>query len=153
MLEIIPFEPHLSKYFADLNYWWISDYFKVEEEDKRVLDHPEEEVINKGGSILFAKWEDEIVGTVGLKKYPENSFELIKMGVAANHHGKRIGYHLGMAIIEEARKLGCNRLFLETNSVLTPAINLYKKLGFEHVKDCAVSEDYERCDVAMELFL
>ena len=43
-----------------------------------------------------------------------------------------------------------SRLFLDSNTVLEPAIRLYRKVGF---KEIPVPEDspYERCNIRMEL--
>ncbi|MEZ4900958.1 MAG: GNAT family N-acetyltransferase [Spirosomataceae bacterium] len=55
------------------------------------------------------------------------------------------------AIIEAAGQRGLKRLYLETNSSLFPALNLYRKLGFKIVEDFV--SPYARADVAMELLL
>jgi len=54
-------------------------------------------------------------------------------------------------IIERAKLLGAKRLYLESNTILKPAVNLYHKLGFEHIK--GATSPYERCNVQMEIFL
>jgi ribosomal protein S18 acetylase RimI-like enzyme len=56
--------------------------------------------------------------------------------------------------IVEAQKMGAKRLFLETNSSLTPAITLYKSLGFRDVPAERVEPSpYVRADVFLEMFL
>jgi ribosomal protein S18 acetylase RimI-like enzyme len=47
--------------------------------------------------------------------------------------------------------MGLKRLYLESNSVLKPAVSLYEKIGFKHIK--GASSPYARCDVQMELKL
>ncbi|HMI01089.1 MAG TPA: GNAT family N-acetyltransferase, partial [Pedobacter sp.] len=58
---------------------------------------------------------------------------------------------LGNAVIEKARSLGARKIYLESNTILTPAINLYHKLGFKKVAGHATP--YERCNIQMELSL
>jgi putative acetyltransferase len=84
---------------------------------------------------------------VALKKMSDDEFELSKMGVRPQAQGKQIGKKLVLHAIEEARKMGVKQLFLETNSVLTPAIELYKKCGFHKVS--LGPSPYERADVQM----
>jgi putative acetyltransferase len=57
-------------------------------------------------------------------------------------------------VIEEARSTGTQRLYLETNHVLTPAIRLYESVGFKHIDaDRIIPSEYARADVYMELIL
>ena len=56
------------------------------------------------------------------------------------------------AAIEEGRNAGAQRLYLETNHVLTPAIRLYESMGFKHIpQNRIVPSPYARADVYMEL--
>jgi ribosomal protein S18 acetylase RimI-like enzyme len=73
------------------------------------------------------------------------------MGVSPKTQGLGIGYLLGRACIEKARALGARRVYLESNTRLKPAINLYHKLGFRKV--AGPPSPYERCDIQMELVL
>ena len=58
---------------------------------------------------------------------------------------------LGEAIIKRAKELGVKRVYLESNTILTPAINLYRKLGFTEF--AGETSPYQRCNIQMELFL
>ena len=79
---------------------------------------------------------------------PDYDFELAKMAVSPKAQGKYIGWLLGNAVIEKARSLGARKIYLESNTVLKPAINLYYKLGFQKV--IGRSTPYERCNIQME---
>ena len=137
--------------FKRINYEWIEQYFKVEPLDMESLENPDKFYIAKGGLILLAEYQGKIVGTAALKYMDKDSMELSKMGVDKAAKGLGIGEMLGRSIVEEARKMGLKRLYLETNSGLAPALNLYRKLGFVMVQD--FTSPYSRADVAMELFL
>lgn len=153
-VKIIPFDAENAVHresFKRINYEWIERYFKVEPLDMESLENPEKFYINKGGLVLLAEYQDKIVGTSALKPMTDDSMELSKMGVDNSAKGLGIGELLGKSIIEEARKMGLKRLYLETNSRLLPALNLYQKLGFKTVKD--FSSPYSRADVAMEIFI
>ena len=150
-IRIVDYLPEYKIYFQKLNYKWIEKYFAVENEDIKLLENPEEFIIKPGGVILFAKRGEDIVGTCGLMKIDDETYELIKMAVAETEQGKKIGYLLGEAIINEAIKSGAARIILETNSKLIPAVNLYKKLGFIEIP--LNNSEYKRCDLKMVLEL
>jgi DNA-binding MarR family transcriptional regulator/GNAT superfamily N-acetyltransferase len=150
-VQIVSYQPKYQSAFKRLNEEWITTYFKMEEADYRSLDHPKEYILDKGGHILMALYKDEPVGACALIKMNDHTFELAKMAVAANAKGKGIGYLLGNAAIKKARDEGADKLHLESNTILKPAISLYHKLGFKKVT--GVPSPYERCNIQMELNL
>ena len=150
-VDIIDYQSPYKEDFKRLNVAWIEKYFKLEPSDLAQLEHPEEHIIDKGGHIILAKIGDEIVGTTALVKDNDDFFELVKMAVDTNHQGKRIGEKLAIAAIEKAREMGAKQLFLESNRRLTPALNLYRKMGFKEVK--LFDSPYERADIQMLLDL
>lgn len=121
----------------------------MEAADYKSLDHPEEYILHKGGHILFALYNDIPVGTCALIKMEDGGFELAKMAVSPLVKGKGIGFLLGNAAIEKAKELGANRLYLESNTILKPAISLYHKLGFKKIT--GKPSPYERSNIQMEL--
>jgi DNA-binding MarR family transcriptional regulator/GNAT superfamily N-acetyltransferase len=152
-VQIVPYESRYAKNFRDLNEEWISQYFKMEEADYRALDNPDSYIIEKGGSILVALYNGEAVGVCALVKMddPDYDFELAKMAVSPKAQGKNIGYLLGKAIIDKAKTLGARKLYLESNTILKPAISLYHKLGFTKV--AGRPSPYERSNIQMELII
>lgn len=150
---IIPYQPEYAEAFRKLNEDWIRQYFKMEEADHKALDHPQEYILDRGGEILIALCEEEPVGVCALIKMddPEYDFELAKMAVAPKAQGQNIGRLLGQAIIEKAKALGGKKLYLESNTILNPAINLYYKLGFKKIE--GRHTPYERCNIQMGLDL
>ncbi|NVK22166.1 MAG: GNAT family N-acetyltransferase [Kangiellaceae bacterium] len=150
-IQILPYSAERAIYFKTINLEWIEQFFVVEAEDAKVLNDPQTHIIDKGGDIVFAQYQGDIVGTCGLKKWDDESYELVKMGVTPKAQGLHLGQKLGQAIIDSARKKGCKRLFLESNRKLTPAINLYKKLGFKEIEFQDSCSDYQRCDISMEM--
>ncbi|MCS3530279.1 GNAT family N-acetyltransferase [Chryseobacterium sp. JUb7] len=150
---IVEYESGYQKDFRRLNEEWISKFFKMEASDYKALDHPQEYILDKGGRIVFALLNNEVVGTCALIKSSAEPliFELAKMAVSPKAQGKKIGYLIGDALIDRAEKMNAKEIFLETNSSLVPAIKLYEKLGFKHVP--TVDSPYERCDTRMLLKL
>ena len=150
-IQIVDFIPAYQTAFRQLNEEWITTWFRMEEGDYKALDHPREYILDKGGHIFMALYKGEPVGTCSLIRMDDGSFELAKMGVSPKTQGLGIGYLLGRACIEKARALGARRVYLESNTRLKPAINLYHKLGFRKV--AGPPSPYERCDIQMELIL
>jgi N-acetylglutamate synthase-like GNAT family acetyltransferase len=147
-VEIIPFSPDLKEHIKTLNIEWLEKYFRVEEKDKLTLSNPQEEIIDKGGLIFYAKYNDEIIGTVSLLKVDNNIFELSKMAVSDKAQGLGIGNKLLVHCLATAEEKNMKKLFLYSNRKLLPAIHLYEKFGFVEVP----VEDgiYERADIKME---
>ena len=150
-VTIVPYEPRYHDAFRRLNEAWISSYFRIEEPDTRVLESPQEEILDKGGHILVALRDGEPIGVCALLRVDDETFELAKMAVAEQARGFGAGYKLGEAAKTTARAAGASRLILESNTILTPAITLYRKLGFTEFT--GMPSEYDRCNIHMELHL
>lgn len=150
-LQIIPYAQAHGAAFRHLNEAWITKYFRMEEADFRSLDDPEGYILQKGGYILMAQYEGEIVGACALIRIDQCTFEMAKMAVDDKAKGKGIGYALGKACIDKAKQLGIKKIELLSNTILTPAISLYRKLGFKEVP--LPPTDYERANIKMEIAL
>jgi GNAT superfamily N-acetyltransferase/predicted transcriptional regulator len=150
-VRIIDYQPQYLNAFKQLNVEWITTWFKMEEADYKTLDHPKEYILDNGGYIFFALYNDKPVGTCALVKKDDHTFELSKMAVSPEAKGKGIGWLLGNAAIEKAKESGMKRLYLESNTILKPAINLYYKLGFKKIT--GAPSPYERSNIHMELNL
>ncbi|MEI7473617.1 MAG: GNAT family N-acetyltransferase [bacterium] len=153
--QIIHFEKDNEEHrqaFLNLNTEWLEKYFYVEELDREILSNPEKNVINTGGSILFAKFNNEIIGTGSLIKAADGIFELSKLSITEKYKGFGTGKKLVLALIELAKEKGIKKLYLVSSRKLIPAITLYKKFGFieseENRHSC-----FERGNITMELTL
>ncbi len=153
-VEIRPFKPAYAEAFRTLNMSWIEHYFKVEEADRQVLGDPAGRIINLGGEVLFAvsTGREQVIGTCALIRLENEKAELAKMAVSEEAKGKQVGLLLGEFAVERARARGFQTLVLESNRKLTPAISLYKKLGFIE-KPFPHPSEYSRADIYMELSL
>ena len=152
-ISIVSYDARYQSDFKRLNEAWIREYFEMEETDHKALDHPEQYIIASGGEILFAIERDTVVGTCALIRTDSGpfDFELAKMAVDPRFRGRGIGQQLGAAIIERARRLGAKTIFLESNTILAPAISLYRKLGF--VETERQPTPYARGNIQMVLSL
>ena len=151
MINIIPYEPHHAAIFKQLNLEWLDKYNLTESHDLMVLDDPQGTILDRGGVILLAEHEGEIIGTVALMKEHDNEYELAKMAVAPRMQGRGISKILITAILEAAKTIGVEKLILFSNHQLVAALSLYKKFGFNHVD--VTGSPFTTADVKMELVL
>jgi putative acetyltransferase len=151
--EIIPYNVARKADFKTLNVEWISKYFKIEPEDIRVLDFPEENILNTGGAIFFAVVNGETAGCCGLLSEENGAvLELVKMAVKPAYQGLKIGEALCVHAIEYARTQGAREIYLVSNRKLAPALALYRKVGFVEVPITAYDLAlFERCDIRMNI--
>lgn len=147
-VRIEKYKPAFKPFFKSLNQRWIEAYFKMEEADHIALNDPEGKVLSKGGEILFALVDEAVVGVCALVKLDASipyDFELSKMGVDPAYQGLGIGYKLGQAVVDLATELGGKTLYIESNTILTPAMHLYEKLGFKEIE--GTDSPYARCNI------
>jgi len=151
-IQIIDYQPQFAQAFYDLNFAWISAAYEVEEEDIKILSHPDKYILKKGGHIILAMYNGEPVGTCALIKTDPGIYEMSKMTVAASMRGKNAGLKLGQAIIEKAKNVGAKKIQLFSNKKGSAiAIQLYKKLGFIEIP--LEGQAYKRADIKMEITL
>lgn len=150
-VEIIDYRPEYASDFLELNLEWLETYFYVEPHDTEVLENPQSYILDNSGYVFFARFNNEIVGTVALINEAE-CYELSKMAVSPKYRGMKIGQQLMDKCIAFSKEQGWSKIMLYSNRSLTPAINLYRKVGFKEVpvEDGAL---YERADIKMILDL
>ena len=151
MAVIIDYEDQYLKDFQRLNLEWLEKFNLVESHDLEILDHPRENVIDRGGFIFLLKDEETVIGSAGILKINDKEYELIKMSVAPEHRGKKFGDMLLEKCIVKAKELKAVKIILFSNSNLQTAIRLYERFGFKHVE--AVNTPFETADIKMELSL
>ena len=111
----------------------------------------ESSYFDRGGTFLVLEVEDgSIVGAYGLYPMDERTCELRKMYLDKAYRGKGLGKFLLEDALSKARRLGFERMILETATVLKEAIALYKSYGFIEYNPQHMSS---RCDQAYMLEL
>lgn len=150
IMVIIEYKAEHQQRFKELNIQWISRNFEIEEVDYQVLNDPDQHILKDGGCILLAAEKGEIIGTCALLNEGHGIFELTKMTVDERYRGMKIGYKLGVAVLEKAKQLSAKKVILYSNTVHNGnAINLYRKLGFtERPLGQSV---WVRADIKMEI--
>ena len=126
-------------------------YKRQEPIDAQVLGDPQTHIIDPGGQILMASLDGQVVGTCALKSHPGNELELTKMAVDPSAQGQGIGKQLIQASIDYFTAENAQRLWLETNHILTTAIALYEKFGFVRIGNGPrPGSRYQRSDYYMQ---
>lgn len=146
-VKVIPYHVKYADDWRYINQQWIEKYFKLEEADIVDLLAPEENILAKGGEIFLGMLGNKPVGAIALKYDSPGRYELSKMGVLPEAQGHGVAKVMIKKIIERYQARAGRELFLETNSALTPAINLYKKMGFKEVE--AFDTPFDRADYYM----
>jgi ribosomal protein S18 acetylase RimI-like enzyme len=86
------------------------------------------------GCLLIAEGEGGIGGCVGLRKIEDGVCEMKRLYVAPALRGRGAGRALAIAVIEEGRRLGYDRMRLDTVPSMTAARALYSSLGFTPIE-------------------
>jgi GNAT superfamily N-acetyltransferase len=151
-VEVVRFRSEFAHHFETLNREWIEQYFEIEDADLAVFADPFKEIVEPGGQIFFVIANGQAVGTCAAVRLNAHVFELAKMAVSSEARGRGYGDLLIQSVIDFAKQAGAERLILLSNTLLKPAIALYKKHGFKSVP-ITDAEDYKRVDIQMELIL
>jgi GNAT superfamily N-acetyltransferase len=151
MVRIQGFDPRYLPVFIELNRQWIEKYFVIEPMDIAQLENPYESILNPGGEIFFVMKDEKPVGTCAMVPHGED-YELAKMAVLPEARGEGFGDLLMECSIEWAKMKGAKKIIILSNTVLEPAIRLYKKHGFR-TKHLGAHSDYSRCNIEMEMDL
>ncbi|MCM1047222.1 MAG: GNAT family N-acetyltransferase [Clostridiales bacterium] len=78
--------------------------------------------------------EENMIGTVALKKINDEHCELKSLYLLEQYHKKGLGYQLLKTAILKAGQDGYKEMYLDTLSSSTKAISLYEKMGFVRIE-------------------
>ena len=73
------------------------------------------------------------------------------MTVAKRFRGNGIGLELVTEAIQRAHQKKARSIYIESNTILRPAIQLYKKIGFQEI--VGIRPAYKRCNIQLEMLL
>jgi N-acetylglutamate synthase-like GNAT family acetyltransferase len=99
-----------------------------------------EELIESGGRLYVAEVDGDAVGVGGLKLLDERAGEIKRMFVREAVQGLGIGREIVLRLIDDARALGCEAVYLESASFMHRAHALYRSVGFVSVESYAGRE-------------
>lgn len=85
------------------------------------------------GGIILSKNGNDYTGCIAIRKIDTDTAELKRMYVKPAFQQKGIGARLLHEAILLAKEYGYKKIRLDTLSNMTPAIDLYKKVGFYEI--------------------
>lgn len=147
-MEIIKYQPKYKKDFVRLNKAWIEKYFKMEQEDYDVLNNVDH-LIENGAMVFFAVENDNVQATGMTMPLSNGDWEICKLGADNNYQGKGIGSAVFKACLEYAAANGAKRIIIVSNTILKPALHIYKKFGFKEIP-MDNTHHYERENIQLE---
>jgi len=101
---------------------------------------------------FVATINDKVIAGAGIfptKGLPPKTCELVKMYVSSSARGKGLGKILLQQCIDEAKKKGFRKMYIETMPELTNAIEMYKKYGFTFIPTSLGNSGHTGCDLFM----
>ena len=86
------------------------------------------------GRLYLAIWEGKPAGCIALRRLTGENCEMKRLYVRPEFRGCHIGGRLVRRIIEDAKEIGYQYMFLDTLPFLESAIHMYKKYGFYEIE-------------------
>jgi GNAT superfamily N-acetyltransferase len=86
------------------------------------------------GEILLWFEDDRVVACGAIRELEPNVGEIKRIYVRSDYRGKGFGHPFVRALIDQARRLGYERLKVDTLPTMQAAIEFYQELGFRPIK-------------------
>ena len=85
------------------------------------------------GRLYIAYWQEAVAGCIALRPIDPQVGEMKRMYVRPEYRGKGIGSALAQTLINDARKIGYERIRLDTVPSMKIARHIYEGLGFKEI--------------------
>lgn len=113
-----------------------------------------DETPDKAYWVIFDQQTKRVLGGGGFSRLkgttPEEGIcELQKLYFSPELRGKGFGQKMLTLCIDEARRAGYRKMYLETTHQMTSAVRLYEKFGFQHRSTRMGNTGHHRCTVFM----
>lgn len=150
-MRIIPYDPKYKDDFVKMNEAWISEMFKIEDEDRRELGNIEP-AIEKGGQIFFALDDDgQAMACCMIAPREDGDWEIMKFAARGMYTGTGAGSACLKACVDYAKEKKLPKIIIVSNKRCEQAVHLYRKFGFQEIPVDKKKFPYERADIAFEM--
>jgi len=131
-VAVVDYSPGLSKHFHELARPWLTEDLngKLKEEGSIAFQNPDVKHFIEGGFLFYAKYKDQIVGFVALKRLDDPSFEFSNLYIHPNYQNLGIDTLLIERCISRCMENEVGELWLQTSISKTEAHLIYDSLGF-----------------------
>jgi DNA-binding MarR family transcriptional regulator/N-acetylglutamate synthase-like GNAT family acetyltransferase len=129
---VVDYQPGLNKHFHELAGPWLTEELngQLKEEDGITLQNPDEAHFMDGGFLFYARYKDQIVGFVALKRLNDDAFELVRLYINPNYRNLGIDTLLIERCISRCSENQALELWLQTSISKTEAHKIYDTMGF-----------------------
>jgi len=86
-----------------------------------------------GGALLITFIDDVAAGTIALRRLNHHAGEVKRLYLRPAFRGRGLGRRLLEEVVERARAIGYETLYADTLPIMTEALSLYERMGFENV--------------------
>ena len=115
-------------------------------------DHLSDVFANENSAYFVLEINGEVAGGAGFyptKDLPPGTCELVKMYLAKEFRRKGFGEMLLRKCLEEAKRSGYKKMYLESMPELVNALPMYEKNGFQYLPNALGNSGHTGCDVWM----
>ena len=151
-MRVIPFEPQYKPDFIEMNEAWISEMFRLEPEDQRLLNEVESEIA-RGAQIFFAIDEEtsRAASCCMVAPFNDHEWEIEKFATRKEFARRGAGTAVLLACIEYAKRKGCKKLLIVSNTKCEQALRLYRKTGFKEIPVDKERFPFERGNISFQM--
>lgn len=86
------------------------------------------------GRLVIARVDGEVAACIGLRRFDAETGEIKRLYVRPAYRGRGLAKQLTVRMLAEATRIGYQRVVLDTLRSMTPAVTLYRSMGFQEIK-------------------
>jgi len=134
--SIVDYTPKMKASFLRLVKPWLLSLLngKIDDDSNFAINEPDKYYLLNGGFILFAKYNNEIVSCIALKRLDDESIEFQHLFTHPNYRNKGIGTKLIERTITRGKENNIKKLFFQTSINSEKSIHFFSKFGFKESK-------------------
>lgn len=86
------------------------------------------------GCLVIARVEGNVAACIALRRFDAQTGEIKRLYVRPTYRGRGLAKQLTVRMLEEATRIGYERVVLDTLRSMTPAVSLYRSMGFQEIE-------------------